>query len=211
MSGRGLHLMAFNLAKAAEAVAAELRTAADALTLTSTRLVATLTLCVIVFGAITKLAIAVSRLARLEEGIAMQPQQPELMVGPMKNERHEVFAYLVANGVSAPQSYARAYACGVDPGTRVSAHRLLKKANVRRRIRRASSRNVTEGHRHPWLHRRAIEECGIGADQSRPATRGVQDRRPSGPSGRQVGTRADLRSCFGSWRRQRASSDGLRF
>lgn len=52
----------------------------------------------------------------------------------LRNDRHEAFAHHVAQGLSGSQAYALAYGRACSPGTRVSAHRLLMKANVRRRI-----------------------------------------------------------------------------
>lgn len=126
--------MAVNLVSVAEAISTELKKAAEAkMAPAGMGAVADIILGVMVIGSNVKLLIAASRLTG---AIAMQPKkQPQkTTAGPLRNERHEVFAYWVANGVSAPQSYARSYACDADAGTRVSAHRLLMNANVRRRI-----------------------------------------------------------------------------
>ena len=152
MNAPAFHRMAFNLAKVAEATASELAKAAEAkLAFVGMGLVAEITIGVMIIGSNVKLLIAASR---LEGAIAMQPtkQPKKKTVGPLRNERHEVFAFLIANGVSAPQSYARSYACEADAGTRVSAHRLLKNVNVRHRI---------DEHRTEILRKAADTHCAV--------------------------------------------------
>ena len=152
MSGDGLRSMAINLVNVAESISTELKKAAEAkMALAGMGAVAEIILGVMVLGSNAKLLIAASRLTG---AIAMQPtKQPQkTTAGPLRNERHEVFAYWVANGVSAPQSYARSYACDADAGARVSAHRLLKNANVRRRI---------EDHRSEILRKAADTHCAV--------------------------------------------------